>query len=180
MALLPCSFLGALGCVLCAVCSYMAPELLSGKKGNSSIDVYSFGMLAFELFTSTVPYAGSTAQQTTMSIVKGERRGCYRVVPIRATFAACRACVKNPVVYTPRPTRHVVPVLVLQWQTWFLHWRLHDGAVMINSGTVLVPIPPSGYVAGTRPEFPPAVVVPDLAEKIITECWFALRPGFLN
>jgi len=52
----------------------MAPELLSGKKGNSSIDVYSFGMLAFELFTCTVPYEGSTAQQTTTSIVKGERR----------------------------------------------------------------------------------------------------------
>ena len=40
-------------------CRYMAPELLKGNKGNSSIDVYSFGMLVYELFTGKLPYVAA-------------------------------------------------------------------------------------------------------------------------
>ena len=37
---------------------WMAPELLAGKKNyDRSIDVYSYGMLLYEMITSTVPFA---------------------------------------------------------------------------------------------------------------------------
>lgn len=40
--------------------AYMAPERLCGKPGHASSDIFSFGALAFELFTFTRPFEGET------------------------------------------------------------------------------------------------------------------------
>lgn len=37
----------------------MAPEILLGQPYNESVDVYSYGILLYELFSETIPYAGS-------------------------------------------------------------------------------------------------------------------------
>ena len=53
--------------VLCAACctgspagtfAYAAPEMLMGEKWNEKADVYSFGVLLWELATSEIPVRG--------------------------------------------------------------------------------------------------------------------------
>ena len=85
------------------------------------------------------------------------------MVPVRATLAAHQVFVKNPAVFVPRPISHVNS----------LSLAVHDGATMMNSGCVPISIPlRDGCVVGMRPEFPPGVITPGLAEKIITGCWY--------
>ena len=43
----------------------MAPEILRGEKYEESADVYSFGMILWEMLTSEIPYYGRSNAQIT-------------------------------------------------------------------------------------------------------------------
>ncbi len=43
--------------------AYMAPEVINGKTVDASADVYSVGVLAFEMLTGRQPYAGTDARE---------------------------------------------------------------------------------------------------------------------
>eukprot|EP00002_Diphylleia_rotans_P023720 TRINITY_DN4667_c0_g1_i1.p1 TRINITY_DN4667_c0_g1~~TRINITY_DN4667_c0_g1_i1.p1 ORF type:complete len:773 (-),score=169.82 TRINITY_DN4667_c0_g1_i1:362-2680(-) len=57
----------------CGTLSYQAPEILSGKRYNEKADVYSFGILVWEIETRELPYAGIDPVTLPLSVVDGMR-----------------------------------------------------------------------------------------------------------
>lgn len=51
----------------------MAPEVMEGKMYTRASDVYSFGMVAYEMFTGCIPFKGLRAIQLMFMVTEGER-----------------------------------------------------------------------------------------------------------
>jgi serine/threonine protein kinase len=49
----------------------MSPEQIRGKPLDGRSDVYAVGILAFELFTGQLPFAGKSAQETMIARLRG-------------------------------------------------------------------------------------------------------------
>ena len=50
---------------------FMSPEQIRGKPLDGRSDVYAIGILAFELFTGQLPFAGKSAQETMIARLRG-------------------------------------------------------------------------------------------------------------
>jgi serine/threonine protein kinase len=50
---------------------FMSPEQIRGKALDGRSDVYALGILAFELFTGQLPFAGKSAQDTMIARLRG-------------------------------------------------------------------------------------------------------------
>jgi eukaryotic-like serine/threonine-protein kinase len=50
---------------------FMSPEQIRGKPLDGRSDVYAVGILAFELFTGQLPFAGKSAQETMIARLRG-------------------------------------------------------------------------------------------------------------
>eukprot|EP00002_Diphylleia_rotans_P010344 TRINITY_DN207_c0_g1_i7.p1 TRINITY_DN207_c0_g1~~TRINITY_DN207_c0_g1_i7.p1 ORF type:complete len:611 (-),score=168.11 TRINITY_DN207_c0_g1_i7:29-1627(-) len=57
----------------CGTVAYQAPEILEGKRYNEKADVYSFGIVLWEIETRKAPYDDMDGMKVTMSVVKGLR-----------------------------------------------------------------------------------------------------------
>ncbi|MGH7498082.1 MAG: serine/threonine-protein kinase [Gemmatimonadales bacterium] len=53
---------------------FMSPEQIRGKQLDGRSDVYAIGILAFELFTGQLPFAGKSAQETMIARLRGSPR----------------------------------------------------------------------------------------------------------
>lgn len=62
----------AIGCV--GTHNWMAPEVLRGEEYSKAADVYSFGMLVWEMISRRVPFQGYTAVQVIGLVGYGRRR----------------------------------------------------------------------------------------------------------
>jgi len=51
--------------------TYLAPELLDGKKPTSASDVYSYAATAYELLAGRLPYEGQSREETLMAHRRG-------------------------------------------------------------------------------------------------------------
>jgi hypothetical protein len=54
--------------------AYSAPEVLNDKKWTTAGDVYSFGVLAFEVITGKIPFLGFTVVELVMAVVAKAQR----------------------------------------------------------------------------------------------------------
>ncbi|MFQ5636841.1 MAG: protein kinase [bacterium] len=50
-------------------CAYMAPELIHGRQGDARSDVFSLGILLYQIATGTHPFTGSQLSEVTQSIL---------------------------------------------------------------------------------------------------------------
>ncbi|MGH7527046.1 MAG: serine/threonine-protein kinase [Gemmatimonadales bacterium] len=50
---------------------FMSPEQIRGKPLDGRSDIYAIGVLAFELFTGQLPFAGKTSQETMIARLRG-------------------------------------------------------------------------------------------------------------
>jgi len=53
---------------------YLAPEVITGSAYTEKIDIYSFGMFLWELFTKQTPFIGLTANQIVDEIIYRQLR----------------------------------------------------------------------------------------------------------
>ena len=84
---------------------YVPPEVALGAEYEKSSDVYSFGILLYEIFTLNIPYSKAGFPDITVKtkkfierLDKGERRVC---VPVRQYVPALRSANSNT--QTPSP-----------------------------------------------------------------------------
>jgi serine/threonine protein kinase len=52
--------------------SYMSPEQANGEKINNQSDIYSLGVLLYEMITGVKPFTGDTNTEVMMKIIKGK------------------------------------------------------------------------------------------------------------
>ena len=60
------------GTPLLGTVAYIAPEVLRGEQLDSRSDLYSVGVVLFELVTGTQPFAGESSKDVAKEIAKGE------------------------------------------------------------------------------------------------------------
>lgn len=61
----------------CGTLEYMAPEMLANQPHNHTLDVWSLGILLFELYHSNAPFSGKTPMEIQQKILKR----CIRYSP---------------------------------------------------------------------------------------------------
>ena len=68
---------------------YMAPEQILGKKVDATADIYSIGIIMYEMVTGTPPYSRGDHMSVMYQHVQGKAKGCQELNPeISDSYAA--------------------------------------------------------------------------------------------
>lgn len=79
------------------VLAYTAPEVLTDKEYSKGSDIYSFGILAYEIITGLPPYYNVAHDQTLVKkILRGYRPEFSNEIPIRITEIIKKCWDKDP------------------------------------------------------------------------------------
>lgn len=81
---------------LAGTLSHMAPEVLLGHRADARSDVWSLGVLLYELVTGELPFSGATPFETTGEILSGPPRAIRGSVPLAMRLVIERCLVKDP------------------------------------------------------------------------------------
>ena len=79
---------------------YMAPEQVSGKKTDERADIYSFGIILYEIFTGRVPFTGDSAIAVGFMQLKEEPVPPSTInqgLPLEIEKVICKALQKDPI-----------------------------------------------------------------------------------
>jgi serine/threonine-protein kinase len=78
---------------------FMSPEQIRGKPLDGRSDVYALGILAFELFTGQLPFAGKSAQDTMIARLRGspaKLRDLRAELPLKLETVILRCLALDP------------------------------------------------------------------------------------
>merc|ERR1712055_1001829 len=87
---------------------YQAPELLKGEAPSRACDVYSLGILLWQLDSRTVPYAGQHPQVVMFQVVSMVARP--KPPPLSTAAVVCRP--------SPSSTQHAGLLRLVKGLTW--------------------------------------------------------------
>jgi serine/threonine protein kinase len=79
----------------CGTVQWMAPEVLANMSYNEKADVYSFGIICWELLTRECPYDGMTAIQCALAVLNRDKRPEIPKWCPPSLHALIKACVKK-------------------------------------------------------------------------------------
>ena len=88
----------------CGSISHMAPELFLGENYNFSADIYSFGIILYEIFSLKFPYEGMNERDIINDVVKGNRPNLFNLrkeTPLEYIELMMKCLEKDP---TKRPS----------------------------------------------------------------------------
>lgn len=81
----------------CGTVQWMAPEVLANQRYAEPADVYSFGIIVWEMLTGECPYEGMSAIQCALAVLNGDHRPEIPSWCPPALSALIRACwEQNP------------------------------------------------------------------------------------
>jgi serine/threonine-protein kinase len=78
---------------------YTAPEILMGKPSGVASDIYSMGIVFYEILTGRVPFDGDTAEEVAIKQIKDhfpEPSKITPAVPKAVDKVVVKACRKRP------------------------------------------------------------------------------------
>ncbi len=81
---------------LAGTLSHMAPEVLRGDRADARSDVWSLGVLLFELTSGELPFSGRTQFETTSAILNQPPRWTSVDIPLSLRLVVERCLAKNP------------------------------------------------------------------------------------
>jgi hypothetical protein len=79
----------------CGTVQWMAPEVLANRKYDEKADVYSFGIILWELLARECPYEGMTAIQCALAVLNRDKRPEIPKWCPPGLHALIKACVKK-------------------------------------------------------------------------------------
>jgi serine/threonine protein kinase len=79
----------------CGTVQWMAPEVLANQSYNEKADIYSFGIILWELLSRECPYDGMTAIQCALAVLNRDKRPEIPKWCPPSLHALIKSCVKK-------------------------------------------------------------------------------------
>jgi TolB-like protein len=82
--------------LLCGTLHYLAPEILNGQPADQRSDIWSFGVLLYELAAGRQPFTGQTAYAVTSAIINAQPPPLSSRVPSALARVIAKSLAKDP------------------------------------------------------------------------------------
>jgi serine/threonine-protein kinase len=92
---------------------FMSPEQLRGKPLDGRTDIYSLGLLVFEMLTGKLPFAGRTQQETMIARLKGDPMSLRDAAPDLAVSAGVERVLRRALARDPAERYQTAPEFAL-------------------------------------------------------------------
>jgi serine/threonine-protein kinase len=92
---------------------FMSPEQLRGRPLDGRTDIYSLGLLAFEMLTGKLPFPGRTQQETMIARLKGEPMTLREAAPDLAVPEGVERVLRRALAREPAERYQTAPELAI-------------------------------------------------------------------
>ena len=110
---------------------WTAPEVLEGKSASTATDMYSFGIICFEVVTRRLPYAGTLLSETLEKVKQGYRESIPTECP-----AALAKLIETCWAQDPQQRPSAVQAAALLEEMWQEAEKKEDKEIKTESKTV--------------------------------------------